>query len=99
MSENNNGIRIALWEVNSQNPNSPKFNGIVTIDGVEHKVSLWDNAGATHPKAPRLKGKTSRPSPKETFATASTSSGSDKAVTAFPEEDVSIDTFSYGLPF
>lgn len=59
-----NGIRIALWEVNSDNPNSPKFNGIVTIDGVEHKVSLWDNAGATHPRAPRLKGKTSRPSPK-----------------------------------
>jgi hypothetical protein len=59
------GIRIALWEVNSDNPNSPKFNGIVTINGVEHKVSLWDNAGATHPKAPRLKGKTSRPSPKE----------------------------------
>lgn len=58
------GIRIALWEVNSDNPNSPKFNGIVTINGVEHKVSLWDNAGATHPKAPRLKGKTSRPSPK-----------------------------------
>lgn len=63
MSESN-GIRIALWEVNSDNPNSPKFNGIVTINGVEHKVSLWDNAGATHPKAPRLKGKTSRPSPK-----------------------------------
>jgi len=70
------GIRIALWEVNSDNPNSPKFNGIVTINGVEHKVSLWDNAGATHPKAPRLKGKTSRPSPKgdmsmntETFVT------------------------------
>jgi hypothetical protein len=60
-----NGIRIALWEVNSDNPNSPKFNGIVTINGTEHKVSLWDNAGATHPKAPRLKGKTSRPSPKE----------------------------------
>lgn len=59
------GIRIALWEVNSDNPNSPKFNGIVTINGTEHKVSLWDNAGATHPKAPRLKGKTSRPSPKE----------------------------------
>jgi hypothetical protein len=59
------GIRIALWEVNSENPNSPKFNGIVTIDGVEHKVSLWDNSMATHPKAPRLKGKTSRPSPKE----------------------------------
>jgi len=58
------GIRIALWEVNSDNPNSPKFNGIVTIDGKEHKVSLWDNSGATHPKAPRLKGKTSRPSPK-----------------------------------
>jgi len=58
------GIRIALWEVNSENPNSPKFNGIVTIDGKEHKVSLWDNSGATHPKAPRLKGKTSRPSPK-----------------------------------
>jgi len=71
-----NGIRIALWEVNSDNPNSPKFNGIVTINGVEHKVSLWDNAGASHPKAPRLKGKTSRPSPKgdvsmntETFVT------------------------------
>lgn len=60
-----NGIRIALWEVNSDNPNSPKFNGIVTINGVEHKVSLWDNSTATHPKAPRLKGKTSRPSPKE----------------------------------
>lgn len=59
------GIRIALWEVNSENPNSPKFNGIVTIDGKEHKVSLWDNSNATHPKAPRLKGKTSRPSPKE----------------------------------
>lgn len=59
-----NGIRIALWEVNSDNPNSPKFNGIVTINGTEHKVSLWDNSGATHPKAPRLKGKTSRPSPK-----------------------------------
>ena len=58
------GIRIALWEVNSDNPNSPKFNGIVTIDGKEHKVSLWDNSGATHPKAPCLKGKTSRPSPK-----------------------------------
>lgn len=66
MSNNQStGIRIALWEVNSDNPNSPKFNGIVTIDGKEHKVSLWDNAGATHPKAPRLKGKTSRPSPKE----------------------------------
>lgn len=64
MSESN-GIRIALWEVNSDNPNSPKFNGIVTINGKEHKVSLWDNSGATHPKAPRLKGKTSRPSPKE----------------------------------
>lgn len=63
-----NGIRIALWEVNSQNPNSPKFNGIVTIDGVEHKVSLWDNSGASHPKAPRLKGKTSRPSPKVDLA-------------------------------
>lgn len=63
MSENN-GIRIALWEVNSDNPNSPKFNGIVTINGVEHKVSLWDNSTASHPKAPRLKGKTSRPSPK-----------------------------------
>ncbi len=61
----NNGIRIALWVVNSDNPNSPKFNGIVTIDGKEHKVSLWDNSGATHPRAPRLKGKTSRPSPKE----------------------------------
>jgi hypothetical protein len=59
------GIRIALWEVNSDNPNSPKFNGIVTINGVEHKVSLWDNSNASHPKAPRLKGKTSRPSPKE----------------------------------
>ena len=59
------GIRIALWEVNSDNPNSPKFNGIVTISGVEHKVSLWDNSNASHPKAPRLKGKTSRPSPKE----------------------------------
>lgn len=59
-----NGIRIALWEVNSDNPNSPKFNGIVTIDGKEHKVSLWDNTGASHPKAPRLKGKTSRQSPK-----------------------------------
>jgi hypothetical protein len=58
------GIRIALWEVNSENPNSPKFNGIVTIDGKEHKVSLWDNSGAQHPKAPKLKGKTSRPSPK-----------------------------------
>ena len=61
----NNGIRIALWEVNSDNPNSPKFNGIITIDGKEHKVSLWDNSGAIHPRAPRLKGKTSRPSPKE----------------------------------
>jgi hypothetical protein len=61
----NNGIRIALWEVQTSNPNSPKFNGIVTIDGKEHKVSLWDNSGATHPRAPRLKGKTSRPSPKE----------------------------------
>ena len=60
----NNGIRIALWEVNSDNPNSPKFNGIITIDGKEHKVSLWDNE-STHPRAPRLKGKTSRPSPKE----------------------------------
>jgi hypothetical protein len=59
------GIRIALWEVNSDNPNSPKFNGIVTINGVEHKVSLWDNSNASHPKAPRLKGKASRPSPKE----------------------------------
>lgn len=59
------GIRIALWEVNSENPNSPVLNGIVTINGVEHKVSLWDNSAATHPKAPRLKGKTSRPSPKE----------------------------------
>ena len=59
-----NGIRIALWEVNSENPNSPVLNGIVTINGVEHKVSLWDNSAATHPKAPRLKGKTSRPSPK-----------------------------------
>jgi hypothetical protein len=59
-----NGIRIALWEVNSDNPNSPKFNGIVTIDGKEHKVSLWDNSNASHPRAPRLKGKTSRPSPK-----------------------------------
>jgi hypothetical protein len=59
------GIRIALWEVNSENPNSPVFNGIVTINGTEHKVSLWDNSAALHPKAPRLKGKTSRPSPKE----------------------------------
>jgi hypothetical protein len=65
MTMSEHGIRIALWEVNSENPNSPKFNGIVTIDGKEHKVSLWDNAGATHPRAPRLKGKTSRPSPKE----------------------------------
>lgn len=59
-----NGIRIALWEVNSENPNSPKFNGIVTINGTEHKVSLWDNSAATHPKAPKFKGKTSKPSPK-----------------------------------
>lgn len=88
MSTENNGIRIALWEVNSQNPNSPKFNGIVTIDGVEHKVSLWDNAGATHPKAPRLKGKTSRPSPKV-----------EETQTPSIKEDLSIDTFSYGLPF
>ena len=65
MNKMNDGIRIALWEVNSDNPNSPKFNGIVTINGTEHKVSLWDNSGASHPKAPRLKGKTSRPSPKE----------------------------------
>lgn len=63
MSESS-GVRIALWTVNSDNPNSPKFNGIVTIDGKEHKVSLWDNSNATHPKAPVLKGKTSRPSPK-----------------------------------
>ncbi len=63
-NNNNNGIRIALWEVNSDNPNSPKFNGIITIDNKEHKVSLWNNSDATHPKAPVLKGKTSRPSPK-----------------------------------
>jgi hypothetical protein len=60
MSDN---IRIALWEVNSENPKSPKFNGIVTIDGKEIKVSVWDNKDAQHPKAPRLKGKTSRPAP------------------------------------
>lgn len=59
-------LRIALWEVSSDNPNSPKFNGIVTIDGTEHKISLWDNSGATHPKAPKFKGKTSKPSPKFT---------------------------------
>jgi hypothetical protein len=64
MDNPSNGIRIALWEVSSDNPNAPKFNGIVTINGVEHNVSLWDNSNATHPKAPRLKGKTSRPSPK-----------------------------------
>lgn len=63
MDESN--VRIALWEVNSDNPKSPKFNGIVTIDGKEIKVSVWDNKDAQHPKAPKLKGKTSRPSPKE----------------------------------
>jgi hypothetical protein len=59
------GIRIALWTVSSENPNSPVLNGIVTIDGVDHKVSLWDNSEAEHPRAPRFKGKTSRPSPKD----------------------------------
>ena len=59
------GIRIALWNVSSENPNSPVLNGIVTIDGVDHKVSLWDNSEAEHPRAPRFKGKTSRPSPKD----------------------------------
>jgi len=67
MDEN---IRIALWEVNSDNPKSPKFNGIVTIDGKEIKVSVWDNKDASHPKAPKLKGKTSRPSPKDIPAEA-----------------------------
>ena len=65
MNENEN-VRIALWEVNSDNPKSPRFNGIVTIDGKEIKVSVWDNKDAMHPKAPKLKGKTSRPSPKVT---------------------------------
>lgn len=59
------GIRIALWNVSSENPNSPVLNGIVTIDGIDHKVSLWDNSEAEHPRAPRFKGKTSRPSPKD----------------------------------
>lgn len=57
------GIRIALWTVSSDNPNAPKFNGIVTIDGKEHKVSLWDNSSSPNPKAPALKGKTSKPKP------------------------------------
>lgn len=60
----NSGIKIALWSVSSSNPNSPALNGIVTIDGVDHKVSLWDNSDAEHPRAPKFKGKTSRPSPK-----------------------------------
>jgi hypothetical protein len=58
------GLRIALWTVNSNNPNAPKFNGEITIDGKVHKVSLWENLNALNPKAPILKGKTSRPAPK-----------------------------------
>ena len=77
-NQNNTGVRIALWTVNSDNPNSPCFNGIVTIDGVEHKVSLWDNASAEHPKAPAYKGKTSRPSPKEPVPELVTSSDKDE---------------------
>lgn len=58
------GIRIALWTVNSENDKAPKFNGYVNIDGVDYPVSVWDNTTAEHPKAPVLKGKNSKPSPK-----------------------------------
>lgn len=60
------GIRISLWTVKSDNDKAPKFNGYVNIDGVDHPVSVWDNSNAEHPKAPALKGKNSRPSPKLT---------------------------------
>lgn len=59
-----NGIKIALWRVNSDNPKSPMLNGTVTINGVNHPISLWDNSMADNPKAPVLKGKLSKPSPK-----------------------------------
>lgn len=61
---NNTGIKIALWRVNSDNPKSPILNGTVTIDGISHPISLWDNSMADNPKAPVLKGKLSKPSPK-----------------------------------
>jgi len=61
-----NGIKIALWRVNSNNPKSPMFNGMVNINGVDYPVSLWDNSNSDNPKAPVLKGKLSKPSPKKT---------------------------------
>jgi hypothetical protein len=57
-------IRIDVWKVNSENPASPALNGYVTINGVKYPISMWDNSGAAHPKAPAFKGKLSRPSPK-----------------------------------
>ena len=60
--------RIDLWNVNSDNPKSPRFNGYVTVvigdETVKLPVSVWNNVDAVHPKAPALKGKISRPSPK-----------------------------------
>ena len=58
-------IRIDVWKVNSDNPASPALNGYVTINGVKYPISMWDNSGAAHPKAPAFKGKLSRPSPKQ----------------------------------
>ncbi len=60
------GIKIALWRVHSDNPKSPSFNGTVNIDGKDYPVSLWNNENAVNPKAPTLKGKLSKPSPKKT---------------------------------
>ena len=82
------GIRIALWNVSSENPNSPVLNGIVTIDGVDHKVSLWDNSEAEHPRAPRFKGKTSRPSPKD-----------DVVVNETTEQDILVPASSQNKPW
>jgi hypothetical protein len=60
--------RVDLWTVNTTNPQAPKFNGYVTItigqETVKVPVSVWANENAAHPKAPALKGKISRPSPK-----------------------------------
>jgi hypothetical protein len=60
--------RIDLWAVNTTNPQAPAFNGYVTLtvgqETVKVPVSIWANTNAQHPKAPALKGKISRPSPK-----------------------------------
>jgi hypothetical protein len=64
-------IRIDVWKVNSENPASPALNGYVTINGVKYPISMWDNSGAAHPKAPAFKPKTAElPQAPEPVATS-----------------------------